>query len=105
MYAVIRTGGKQYRVAEGDTLEIETLVAEPGSEVELAEVLLLGDGESVNIGDPLLTGASVTARVVEHGRHPKIKIVKFKRRKHYKRQMGHRQNFTRISITRINKGI
>ncbi|MCC6201785.1 MAG: 50S ribosomal protein L21 [Gammaproteobacteria bacterium] len=104
MYAVIRTGGKQYRVSEGDKLDIETLAAAPGSDVELSEVLMLGHGETVDIGSPLLEGASVTVRVIEHGRHPKIKIVKFKRRKHYRRQMGHRQNFTRIEITRINKG-
>lgn len=104
MYAVIRTGGKQYRVAEGDKLEVETLAAEPGSDIDLPEVLLIGDGDEVSIGTPLVDGAKVTARVVEHGRHPKIRIVKFKRRKHYHRQAGHRQNFTRLEITKISTG-
>lgn len=104
MYAVIRTGGKQYRVSEGDTLDVETLTVESGSDIDLSEVLMIGDGETISVGAPLLAGASVSVRVVEHGRHPKIKIIKFKRRKHYKRQMGHRQNFTRLEIVKINKG-
>lgn len=104
MYAVIRTGGKQYRISEGDTLEVETLAVEPGQEVELGEVLMITDGDAVEVGAPVLQGAKVTATVVEHGRGPKIRIVKFKRRKHYRKQMGHRQNFTRVTITGISKG-
>jgi large subunit ribosomal protein L21 len=104
MFAVIRTGGKQYRVAEGDRVDVESLRAEPGSDIDLAEVLMIGEGESVSVGAPLLVGAKVTARVVEHGRHPKIRIIKFRRRKHYRRQAGHRQNFTRLLITKIIQG-
>lgn len=104
MYAVIKTGGKQYRVSEGDKLRVETLAAEPGSDVNLAEVLAVGNGESVTIGTPLVANASVTAKILQHGRAKKVRIIKFKRRKHYRRQMGHRQNFTEVQITGINAG-
>ncbi len=104
MYAVIRTGGKQYRVAEGDTVEVERLDAEPGKDIDLEEVLMITDGDVVDVGTPLLDGAKVTARVLENGRGAKIRVVKFKRRKSYRKQMGHRQNFTRLEITKINKG-
>lgn len=104
MYAVIKTGGKQYRVNEGDKLRVETLTAEPGSDVSLVEVLAVGNGETVTIGTPLVANASVTAKVLQHGRGKKVRIIKFKRRKHYRRQMGHRQNFTEVEITGINAG-
>lgn len=103
MNAVIKTGGKQYRVSEGDKLNVETLLGEPGEEFQLDQVLMIHDGDAVEIGKPLLEGAKVTAKVIEHGRGDKIKIVKFKRRKHYRRQMGHRQNYTRIEIMGISK--
>jgi large subunit ribosomal protein L21 len=103
MNAVIKTGGKQYRVSEGDKLNVETLLGEPGEEFQLGQVLMIHDGDAVEIGKPLLEGAKVTAKVIEHGRGDKIKIVKFKRRKHYRRQMGHRQNYTRIEIMGISK--
>ncbi|MEM7293059.1 MAG: 50S ribosomal protein L21, partial [Pseudomonadota bacterium] len=91
MYAVVKTGGKQYRVAEGDKLRVETLKAAEGDKVELAEVLMLADGDNVTIGTPLVAGAKVSAKVLGHGRGKKIEIVKFRRRKHYRRQAGHRQ--------------
>lgn len=103
MNAVIKTGGKQYRVSEGDKLNVETLLGEPGDEFQLDQVLMIHDGDAVEIGKPLLEGAKVTAKVIEHGRGDKIKIVKFKRRKHYRREMGHRQNYTRIEIMGISK--
>jgi large subunit ribosomal protein L21 len=104
MNAVIKTGGKQYRVSQGDKLNVESLVAEPGDELEMDQVLMIHDGDAVEVGKPVIEGAKVTAKVIEHGRGDKIKIVKFKRRKHYRRQMGHRQNYTRIEITGISKG-
>ena len=104
MNFVIKTGGKQYRVSEGDKLEVETLDAAPGDNIEFSEVLLLRDGDNVEVGTPLIEGAKVTAKVLEHGRGKKVQIVKFKRRKHYRRQMGHRQNFTRVEITGIARG-
>ena len=103
MNAVIKTGGKQYRVSEGDKLNVETLAGEPGDEFELGEVLMIHDGDSVEVGKPTVEGAKVTAKVIEQGRGKKINIVKFKRRKHYRRQMGHRQNYTRVEITGISK--
>ena len=104
MYAVIKTGGKQYRVSEGDKLKVETLAAEAGSDVTLDEVIMVGNGDSVTVGAPLVANASVSARVVEHGRASKVRIIKFKRRKHYRRQMGHRQNYTELEITGITAG-
>lgn len=104
MYAVIRTGGKQYRVSEGDRLKVESLVGEAGADITIDDVLMVGNGESVNVGAPLVTNASVSARVVQHGRGKKVRIIKFKRRKHYRRQMGHRQNFTELEITGITPG-
>ena len=104
MHAVIKTGGKQYRVSAGDKLNIETLDAEAGGEVEFDQVLLISDGDSIEIGKPVVEGAKVKATVLEHGRGEKICIIKFKRRKHYRRQMGHRQNYTRVEITGVEKG-
>ena len=104
MYAVIRTGGKQYRVSEGDRLRVETLSGEVGAELRLDQVLMVGSGDSVTLGAPLVENAAVTAEVLEHGRGKKVRIVKFKRRKHYRRQMGHRQNYTELRITGISTG-
>ena len=103
MYAVVVTGGKQYRVMQGETLRVELLEAEAGSEIKLDNILMLGDGEGVKLGDAL-KGASVTAKVVGHGRADKIRIVKFRRRKHHRKQMGHRQHYTEIEITGIAVG-
>lgn len=101
MYAVIVTGGKQYRVEEGQTLKVEKLEVATGDKVELDKVLLIGNGDDVKIGAPVVAGAKVTAEVVTHGRHKKVKILKFKRRKHHMKQMGHRQWFTELKITSI----
>ena len=101
MYAVIKTGGKQYRVASGDTLKIETLVADVGATVSVDEVLLVGQGDSVKVGAPTVAGGSVKAEVVAHGRGDKIRIIKHRRRKHYHKEQGHRQNFTQVKITEI----
>lgn len=102
MYAVIRTGGKQYRVKEGDRLKIETLAAEAGQEVEFDQVLMVQSDEGTKVGRPYVEGGKVTATVESHGRHPKIRIIKFRRRKHYMRQAGHRQNYTEVRITGIS---
>ncbi len=101
MFAVIKTGGKQYRVAAGEKIKVETIPADVGAEITLDQVLMVGEGEAVSIGTPLLAGAKVTARVVAHGRGPKIKIFKMRRRKHYQKHQGHRQNYTEIEISGI----
>jgi large subunit ribosomal protein L21 len=101
MYAVIVTGGKQYRVKEGQLLKIESLPVETGLTVDFDQVLMLVNGTDVQVGKPTVNGAKVTASVVEHGRGDKIRIVKFRRRKHSRRQMGHRQNFTIVKIEAI----
>ena len=101
MYAVIKTGGKQYRVEEGDTLKIGKLEVGTGESVDFDEVLLVADGDNITVGQPLVSGAKVTAEVVEQGRHDKIRIIKFRRRKHYRKQQGHRQWFTAVKITGI----
>ena len=102
MYAVFKTGGKQYRAATRDTIKVEKIEAEKGATVELDQVLMVGEGEDVKIGAPYLEGGKVTATVVDHGRREKIKIIKFKRRKHHRKQMGHRQYFTQLEITGID---
>ena len=102
MYAVIATGGKQYRVENGTILKVEKLDAEPGATVEFGEVLLIGDGDSIKVGAPLLKGGKVTATVEKHGKGEKKVIVKFRRRKHYLRQGTHRQQFTQVKITGIS---
>jgi large subunit ribosomal protein L21 len=102
MYAVIKTGGKQYRVSAGEKLKVEQLVADVGAEVVLDQVLFLGNGEDVTMGAPLVNGATVTAKVVSHGRGDKIRIFKMRRRKHYRKTQGHRQNYTEIEIVGIN---
>jgi len=101
MYAVFATGGKQYRATTGDILKIEKLDAEKGATVELDQVLMVGEGEDVKVGTPYLKGGKVTATVVDQGRGKKIKIIKFKRRKHHMKKMGHRQDYTQIEITGI----
>lgn len=101
MYAVIKTGGKQYRVAEGDVLRVEKLPAEAGSTVEIDQVLMVTNGDDVKIGAPLVAGGKVMAMVNGHGRGDKIRIVKFRRRKHSRKQMGHRQDYTELKITGI----
>ena len=101
MYAVIVTGGKQYRVAEGDVLRVETLPVEAGQSVELDKVLMIANGDDIKIGAPYLDGGKVSATVEAHGRGEKVKIVKFRRRKHHRKQMGHRQNYTELKITGI----
>ena len=101
MYAVLVTGGKQYRVMKGETLRVEKLEVEEGNEIKFDNVLMLGDGEGVKLGDAL-KGATVTAKVVGHGRADKVRIVKFRRRKHHRKQMGHRQHYTEIQITGIS---
>ncbi|MDD7804468.1 MAG: 50S ribosomal protein L21 [Endozoicomonas sp. (ex Botrylloides leachii)] len=101
MYAVIRTGGKQYRVSEGETLKVEKLDKAIGESIELNDVLLIANGEDVKVGSPIIEGAKVTADVVSHGRGNKIKIIKFRRRKHHRKQMGHRQWFTELKISSI----
>ena len=100
MYAVLVTGGKQYRVMEGETLRVELLPAEVGNEVTFGDVLMLGDADGIKVGDAL-KGATVTAKVVGHGRADKVRIVKFRRRKHHRKQMGHRQHYTEIQVTGI----
>ena len=101
MYAIVATGGKQYRGKEGEKLRIEKLTAEAGDTVELDKVLLVGEGDDIKVGAPYLDGAKVTAKVAANGRGDKVKIVKFRRRKHSRKQMGHRQAFTEIEITGI----
>jgi large subunit ribosomal protein L21 len=102
MYAVIKTGGKQYRVSEGDRLRVELLDVEAGSEISFDQVMLVGAGDSVKVGTPLVAGASVKALVEDHGRGDKIIIIKFRRRKHYRKKQGHRQYYTQVKITGIS---
>lgn len=101
MYAIIFSGGKQYRVKEGDTLKLETLPAEVGASVDFDQVLLVGEGKEVKVGAPFLKGCKVSATVLSQGRHKKIHIVKFRRRKHHEKWQGHRQNYTEVKITQI----
>jgi len=101
MYAVIRTGGKQYRVASGANVRVETLDAGVGAAVRFDEVLVLGAGDGVQVGAPLVAGARVTGTVVAHGRGEKVKIFKMRRRKHYQKHQGHRQNYTEVRIDEI----
>ena len=102
MHAVVKTGGKQYRVRTGETLKVEKLELNLGDSVDFDQVLLVSQGEELKIGAPVVEGAKVTAEVVAHGRGDKITIVKFHRRKHHRKQMGHRQWFTQIKITDIS---
>ncbi len=101
MYAIIISGGKQHRVTEGETLKLEKIEAATDATIEFNEVLMVGEGESVKIGAPLVEGAKVTAQVISQGRHDKINIIKFKRRKHHMKRAGHRQWYTEVKITGI----
>ena len=104
MYAVIQTGGKQYRVSEGDIVKVEKLVADEGATINFEQVLMVADGDNVKVGQPYLAGGLVTATVQSHGRAKKVKIIKFRRRKHHLKRQGHRQWFTALKITAINAG-
>ena len=104
MYAVIKTGGKQYRVQSGEKLKVELLPAEVGSQLKLDQVLMVVNGDSITLGRPLVQGATVTATVLSHGRHDKVRIFKMRRRKHYQKHQGHRQGFTEIQIDTITAG-
>ena len=101
MYAIIKTGGKQYRVMSGETLRVEKLDLDVGKAFELDNILMVGDGDKITIGAPSIAGALVKATVKSHGRLDKIRIVKFRRRKHHRKQMGHRQHYTEIEINGI----
>ena len=101
MYAVVKTGGKQYKVAPGEKLKIEQIPADVGAEVVLDQVLMVGEGETVRLGQPNVAGATVTATVLAHGRGEKIRIFKMRRRKHYQKHQGHRQNYTELQIDAI----
>jgi large subunit ribosomal protein L21 len=101
MYAVIKTGGKQYKVAAGDKIKIEQMPADIGTEITLDQVLAVGSGESIVVGSPLVAGATVSVTVLSQGRHDKVRIFKMRRRKHYRKQQGHRQNYTEVLISRI----
>lgn len=102
MYAVIKTGGKQYRVEVGNKLKIEQLAAEAGNNLIIDQVLMVSEGETISVGKPFLDNAKVNATVIGHGRHDKIRIFKMRRRKHYQKHQGHRQNYTEIQITGIS---
>lgn len=101
MYAIIETGGKQYRVAEGQLLKVEKLDVEAGQSIDFDRVLVVGEGEQIRVGAPLVAGAKVIAEVVKHGRLGKIRIIKFRRRKHHMKRQGHRQYFTEVKITKV----
>jgi large subunit ribosomal protein L21 len=101
MYAIIKTGGKQYRVQSGEQLRVEALSADVGSSVSIEEVLLVGDGDGVKVGAPFVSGAKVKATVVSHGRGDKVRIFKLRRRKHYQKSQGHRQSYTELRIDDI----
>jgi large subunit ribosomal protein L21 len=102
MYAVIKTGGKQYRVAAGEKIKVEQMPADVGQDVVFEEVLAVIDGDAAKIGTPLVDGAKVTAKVLSHGRHDKVRIFKLRRRKHYQKHQGHRQNYTELQIEAIS---
>jgi len=102
MYAVVKTGGKQYRVAQGEYLKVEKLEGNEGDTIELDQVLMIADGDNLKIGAPLVEGGKVTATIKSHGRGKKVEIMKFRRRKHHQKRTGHRQSYTEIEITAIN---
>ncbi|WP_079416845.1 50S ribosomal protein L21 [Thiomonas intermedia] len=102
MYAVIKTGGKQYRVAAGEKIKVEQMPADVGQDIVLEEVLAVVNGEDAKFGTPLVSGAKVTAKVLSHGRHDKVRIFKMRRRKHYQKHQGHRQNYTELQIETIS---
>ena len=101
MYAVIKTGGKQYKVVAGEKIKVEQIAADVGQEIVIDQVLALGQGADMQVGTPWITGASVTATVVAHGKHDKVRIFKMRRRKHYQKHGGHRQNYTELEIGAI----
>lgn len=101
MYAVIKTGGKQHKVVVGEKLKVEQIPAELDSQIELNEVLMIADGDNVKVGTPFIAGAKVVAKIIAHGRGEKVRIFKMRRRKHYQKRQGHRQNFTQIEIVSI----
>jgi large subunit ribosomal protein L21 len=101
MYAVIKTGGKQYRVAAGEKIKVEQIAADVGQEIVFDQVLAVGNGTEIKVGTPLVSGATVTVTVLAHGRHEKVSIFKMRRRKHYQKRQGHRQNFTELQIASI----
>ena len=105
MYAVIKTGGKQYKVAAGDKIKVEQMPADIGAEITIDQVLAVGAGDQLSVGTPLVAGATVSATVVSQGRHDKIRIFKMRRRKHYRKQQGHRQNYTELFIGRIHSAL
>jgi large subunit ribosomal protein L21 len=105
MYAVIKTGGKQYRVAAGDKIKVEQMPADIGAEITIDQVLAVGAGDQLSVGAPLVSGATVSATVLSHGRRDKVRIFKMRRRKHYRKQQGHRQNFTELFVSRIASAI
>ncbi|MCW8888165.1 MAG: 50S ribosomal protein L21 [Gammaproteobacteria bacterium] len=102
MYAVIKTGGKQYRVTEGQTLRVEKLENEVGTDIDLSEVLMVADGENIKVGAPTVDGGKVTATILGHGREKKVHIIKFRRRKHHMKRQGHRQYYTELEIKGIS---
>ena len=102
MYAVIKTGGKQYKVAAGEKIKVEAIAADVGQEITIDQVLAVGDGADLKIGTPWVAGASVKATVLAHGKHDKVRIFKMRRRKHYQKHGGHRQNYTELSISSVN---
>ena len=102
MYAVIKTGGKQYKVAAGEKIKVEKIAAEVGQEITIDHVLAIGAGAELKVGTPLVTGASVVATVVAQGKHDKVRIFKMRRRKHYQKRQGHRQTFTELEISAVN---
>ncbi len=102
MYAVIKTGGKQYKVAAGEKIKVEQIAADVGQEIVIDQVLAVGNGVDLKVGTPLVAGASVKATVVAHGKHDKVRIFKLRRRKHYKKSQGHRQTFTELEISAVN---
>ena len=102
MYAVIKTGGKQYKVAPGEKIKVEQIAADVGQEIVIDQVLAVGSGADLKVGTPLLAGASVKATVVSHGKHDKVRIFKMRRRKHYKKSQGHRQTYTELEIGSVN---
>jgi large subunit ribosomal protein L21 len=101
MYAVIKTGGKQYKVAAGDKIKVEQMPADIGAEITIDQVLAVGSGDQLSVGAPLVAGATVSATILSHGRHDKVRIFKMRRRKHYKKSQGHRQNYTELFVSRI----
>ena len=102
MYAVIKTGGKQYRVATGEKIKVEQIAADVGQEIVIDQVLAVGNGAEIKVGTPLVSGATVTVTVLSHGKHDKVRIFKLRRRKHYKKSQGHRQTYTELEISAVN---